>query len=59
MSGYKDVCTMALWVIHWFSDERWVSVSHDCKQMSWLDIQSLKWFSTSHGGYGVMVIGWI
>ena len=27
MNGYKDVCTMAIWVIHWLFDDRWISVS--------------------------------
>ena len=44
MNGFRDVCTVALWVICWMSDDEWISVSHCCKLMSWLDISSMKWF---------------
>ena len=56
MRGCSDVCTMALWVFCRISDDGWISVSHCCEMMSWLDVLPMKG-SARHGGYGAMVDG--
>ena len=56
MIGCNDVCAMALWVIYWISYDEWISDSHWCERMSWLDILSMNGFNTarwlwSHGDW--------
>ena len=61
MCGCNGAYTMAVWVFHWIFDGSWISVSHWCGMMSWLDILAMNDFNKarwlwSHGDWLISVL---